>query len=374
MTDDMKEFYSVCSQQRSAQAVIADTLAQLESAPKTANFGFIYATDAMSSKYSELLRQCKQVTGIEHWLGSLGLGVISTGKEHYDLPAVSILLADFDPQEFAMLPLISDEHQLAGGIKTPREFATHFGIIHGDPYNESIQELLTSLYDSLENGFLTGGLTSSQHDHLQVADEIYSGGISGAIFSENISVQTNLSQGCSPVGRKHVVTRSQENVAFTLDQNPALEVLMEAFDVATEEELQEISGGVFIGLCIPGSDRNDYLVRNLVGIDSKNQIFAINDYLHDGAEVIFCERNAQTAIDDMQQMLVSLKDRINQPIKGGLYVSCLGRGRQQFGEDSEEVKMIHEVLGDFPLTGFFANGEIHHDKLYGYTGVLTIFT
>jgi small ligand-binding sensory domain FIST len=36
--------------------------------------------------------------------------------------------------------------------------------------------------------------------------------------------------------------------------------------------------------------------------------------------------------------------------------------------------MIHEALGDFPLTGFFANGEIHHDTLYGYTGVLTLFT
>lgn len=370
----MNEFYSVCSQQRSSQAVIADILAQLESAPTAANFAFIYATDAMASSYSELLRQCKQVTGIEHWLGSLGLGVISTGKEHYDSSAVSILLAEFDPQEFVMLPLISTESQLAEGIKTPREFATHFGIVHGDPLNESTQTLLTQLHRSLENGFLTGGLTSSQHDHLQVADEVYSGGISGAIFSENIAVQTNLSQGCSPVGGKHVITRSQKNVAFTLDDKPALEVLMTDFAVTKEEELQEISGGVFAGLCIPGSDRNDYLVRDLVGVDPKHQIFAVNDYLRDGAEVIFCERNAQTAVDDMQQMLESLKERINKPIKGGLYISCLGRGRQQFGEDSEEIKMIHEVLGEFPLTGFFANGEIHHDKLYGYTGVLTIFT
>lgn len=370
----MDKFYSVCSQQRSAQAVIADTLAQLELAPKSANFGFIYATDAMSVEYPELLRQCKQVTGIEHWLGTLGLGVISTGKEHYDSPAVSILLANFDPQEFAMLPLVDKASQLGKGVKTPRDFMTHFGIIHGDPFNESTQDLVAQLYDSLENGFLAGGLTSSQHEQFQVADEVCSGGISGAIFSENIAVQTNLSQGCSPVGEKHVITRHQDNVAFALDHKPALEVLMEDFGVATKEELQEIFGEVFTGLCIPGSDRNDYLVRNLVGVDPKHQVFAINDYLHDGREVIFCERNAKTAIDDMQQMLVSLKERINKPIKGGLYVSCLGRGRQQFGEDSEEIKMIHEVLGDFPLTGFFANGEIHHNKLYGYTGVLTIFT
>ena len=54
-------------------------------------------------------------------------------------------------------------------------------------------------------------------------------------------------------------------------------------------------------------------------------------------------------------------------------MSCLGRGRHQFGDHSEEVRFIHAVLGDFPLVGFFANGEIHKSALYGFTGVLTLF-
>ena len=32
-----------------------------------------------------------------------------------------------------------------------------------------------------------------------------------------------------------------------------------------------------------------------------------------------------------------------------------------------------ELLGDVPLVGFFAGGEIAHHHLYGYTGVLTVF-
>jgi small ligand-binding sensory domain FIST len=32
------------------------------------------------------------------------------------------------------------------------------------------------------------------------------------------------------------------------------------------------------------------------------------------------------------------------------------------------------MLGDFPLVGFYANGEISRDRLYRYTGVLTLFT
>ena len=39
-----------------------------------------------------------------------------------------------------------------------------------------------------------------------------------------------------------------------------------------------------------------------------------------------------------------------------------------------ETGLIRESLGDFPLIGFFANGEISRDRLYGHTGVLTLFT
>jgi len=35
--------------------------------------------------------------------------------------------------------------------------------------------------------------------------------------------------------------------------------------------------------------------------------------------------------------------------------------------------MIQSALGDVPLAGFFGNGEISHNRLYGYTGVLTLF-
>ncbi|MEM7018315.1 MAG: FIST C-terminal domain-containing protein, partial [Pseudomonadota bacterium] len=58
----------------------------------------------------------------------------------------------------------------------------------------------------------------------------------------------------------------------------------------------------------------------------------------------------------------------------GVYYTCLGRGPSLFiGEENRELKMIQEVLGDFPLTGFFGNGEISNNRLYSYTGVLTLF-
>ena len=45
-----------------------------------------------------------------------------------------------------------------------------------------------------------------------------------------------------------------------------------------------------------------------------------------------------------------------------------------FGGASAELQIVRHALGDVPLTGFFAGGEIARHHVYGYTGVLTVFT
>jgi small ligand-binding sensory domain FIST len=73
-------------------------------------------------------------------------------------------------------------------------------------------------------------------------------------------------------------------------------------------------------------------------------------------------------------MLKGITSRLSAPPRGGVYVSCLGRGVNLFGPDAAELKQIQAALGDVPIVGFYANGEISQDRLYGYTGVLTLFT
>jgi small ligand-binding sensory domain FIST len=75
----------------------------------------------------------------------------------------------------------------------------------------------------------------------------------------------------------------------------------------------------------------------------------------------------------MKRMLGGLAKRAGGAIKGGVYVSCIARGPNLFGAEAQELGLIAETLGEFPLVGFFANGEICRDRLYGYTGVLTLF-
>ena len=58
---------------------------------------------------------------------------------------------------------------------------------------------------------------------------------------------------------------------------------------------------------------------------------------------------------------------------GAIYISCAGRGGPHFGGPDAEMQIIQHALGDIPLVGMFAGGEIAHHHLYGYTGVLTVW-
>jgi small ligand-binding sensory domain FIST len=337
------------------------------------NLGFLYATDAIADHLQEILALCRKTTGVAHWVGTVGVGVCATGREYLDEPAAAVMVAQFEPDSFKVFSGIESaddvkrlELRCGGGQAA-------FALVHADPTNPQLTELITQLADKTESGFLLGGLTSSRQQNLQIADRVLEGGVSGVAFADTVTIATRLTQGCSPIGPRHVVTQAQRNIIVTLDARPALEVFLEDIGETLANEIERIGGIVFVGIPIQGSDTGDYLVRNLVGIDPSNKLIAIGDLLQADAKVMFCRRDADTAREDMGRMLESIKQGLYAPPRGAVYYSCLGRGASLFGTDSEELRMIREALGDVPLVGFFCNGEISHNRLYGYTGVLTLF-
>ncbi len=220
---------------------------------------------------------------------------------------------------------------------------------------------------------MPGGLSSSNGDNLQISDGVSSGGVSGLLFDSEVAVITGHTQGCTPIADKHTITACERNIVVEIDGRPALDVFNQDVGDVIARDLQRVAGYIFAALPIRGSDTSDYMVRNLIGIDTENGLIAIGDLLEPGDELMFCRRDGNSAREDMLRMLEDMRARIDAEPKGAVYYSCLGRGRYQFGDDSEELRMIRDQLGDIPLVGFFANGEIFHNRLYGYTGVLTLF-
>ncbi len=358
-----------------AEQIVAQLLSQLDSVPATANLGFLYLTDALADSAQQILEPLRASTGVAHWVGSVGMGICCTGQEFYDTPAAAVLIGAFPEEAFRVFSGV--RHGLEGFIARFGAWyqtgLTHVALVHGDPANQELPRLIAELPTVLPGGFLVGGITSSNTRNLQIADRVTAGGLSGVVFNQQVGIVTGLTQGCSPIGPKHVITACEHNIIAQIDKRPALDVFYEDIGELLARDLDRVAGYIFAGLPIAGSDTADYLVRNLIGVDIERKLLGIGANVEPGQAIMFCRRDAASALEDLHRMLTDVQQRSGPAACGAVYYSCLGRGRELFGQRSEELQAIRAVLGDIPLVGCYANGEICHHRLYGFTGVLSLF-
>jgi small ligand-binding sensory domain FIST len=365
---------------RNWQEAIRACVQELDPVPPGASLGFVYFSDHLVAHAGAIVDTLRERTGVPHWVGSVGVGVIATGIEYLDEPAVVAMVGNFPPDCFRVFS--GNSRPPAAGSRTANgAYAAHFAVVHADPGTEDVPGLIEDMSRKVESGFLVGGLSSSRSRALQVADEVLQGGLSGVVFSSDVAVATRLTQGCAPIrGTRgagapilHSVTACERNIIVTLDGRPSLEVFNEAAGPELAKDPDRAVHSVLVGLPVPGSDTGDYLVRNVVGIDPRHGMIAIGAPVELGMPVMFCRRGGTAAREDLKRMLDSISADAGAPPKAGLYYACIGRGEHMFGERSAELGLIRDALGDLPLVGFFASGEVSHDRLYGYTGVLTLF-
>jgi small ligand-binding sensory domain FIST len=344
---------------------------RLGTLPATANLGFVYASSPLAEALDLIAARLREATAIDVWIGTGGAGVCASGEEYVEGGAVVVLAAMLPEDGFQVFASASD---FARGQRAPLpRGAASSAVVHGDPRQPDIADAISRL--SAETGaFLVGGLSSADGGALQVAGEVAEGTLSGVLFGSEVEVVTGLSQGCTPVGPAHEVTASQGPWVLTLDGQPAVAVLKADIGEVLARNLERIGGFIHVALPTAGADRRDYVVRNLLAIDLRREAIAVADLLRAGDPVMFVKRDGTEAQADLRGMLEDLRRRsAGRPIRGALYHSCVARGPHMFGPDSAELKMIKRALGPLPLAGFFTNGEIFRDRLYSYSGVLTLF-
>ena len=333
--------------------------------------GFIYFTDLLLPYATEMVDTLKELTGVQDWVGTVGVGIVATGAEYLGEPALALMVADIPSQSYRIFS--GKRRAPLPGERTPTGFAAaHFGIVHGDPQTPDMADLVADMAARVESGYLVGGLSSAAGDTVQVANEVLTGGLSGVVLAADVPVATRHTQGCTPLAARHVVTECEDNIVVTLDGRPALDVFREDVGEVLARDLRRAAEFMHVGFPVKGSDTGDYVVRNLVGIDPKNKLMAVGEIPEPGAALVFCKRDAQTAREDLSRILTELKREV-PAARGALYFSCVGRGEHMFGRRGGELELIRDAIGAVPLVGFFCNGEISHDRLYGYTGVLTLF-
>ncbi len=340
------------------------------------DLGLLYVTDPLAGDLDDILTQLRARTGIADWTGAVAPAICATGVEYFDTPAMAIMALEVPAENYRLVPLITSAQGSDGALEPISNWLTaqhpRFAIVHADPRGAGVLSLVPRLAETTE-AYLVGGLTSTVTKTGQIAGAATGGGLSGVLFGETVPVATGLTQGCSPIGPLHTITAMDSDIVTELDGRLALDVFNEDIGDLLARDLQRVAGYIHAAVPVTGSDTGDYMVRNLLGIDTNQGWLAIGDALTEGDRVMFVRRDGPSAVEDMARMLDALKGRAGPGIRGGVYHSCIARGPNQFGPGSQELAMIREALGDVPVIGFFGNGEISNGRLYTYTGVLSLF-
>jgi small ligand-binding sensory domain FIST len=340
-----------------------------------ANLGFVYVSDPLADALDLIGARLAAATGVRDWVGTGGAAVCSGGREHGEGGAIVALLARLPADSFRLVDGLRHDRPEALRALAARagRDGVGCGVVHGDPRHGGAAQTIAEV--SAQSGaFLVGGLTSARGAPLQLAGRPSEGGVSGVLMNAEVPLITGLSQGCTPIGPVHEVTGSQGPWVLTIDGESALAVLEREIGEVLARNPERIGGYIHAARPEPGSDRADYTVRPLLAIDARRGIIAVGDDLRRGDPLRFVKRDGSAAQADLRRMLDDLVARAaGRPVRGALYHTCVARGAHMFGPDSAELKMIEAALGPVPLAGFFTNGEIYRDRLYVYTGVLTLF-
>jgi small ligand-binding sensory domain FIST len=359
-----------------------------------ATLGLFYLTDALAAQAESVLADAQHRWPGVHFAGTVGVGVCASGVEYMDEPAMVLMMMHLPHAQF----------QLFHGRQPLPEDVAWTALVHADPGTHDLAELLDELAGRTGARYLFGGLTSSRTRSLQWADGLFDAGLSGVAFGDAVQLISRVTQGCQPAGPTRRVTEAERNVVLSLDGQPALPLLLGDVGVTLDRPREAMLQlrDTLVGLTDAGDDARgrggqfgaDTRVRHLVGFDPARDAVAVADQVEPGMQLSFCTRHVEAARRDLVRICTEIREEVEagetllsaseppaepaapapaRQIAGAIYVSCTGRGGAHFGGPSAELRILRQALGDVPLVGFFAAGEIARHHLYGYTGVLTVF-
>lgn len=365
------------------------------------NLGFVYITDTLARYADGILSMLKARTGISSWVGASAAGVCATGVEYTEEPALVVMLGQFSAGTFNVFSGTQRPPALSARTATGAQ-AAWTALVHADPQTPDVPAMLQDMSHKLASGQLFGGVASGRHAPVQIADQLLSGGLSGVVFSEEVTLATALTQGCFPLrgASPHTVTAVQAQQLLALDHQRAFDVLVadaglapkpyasntenHAIDLSLRHALHALARqGLFVG--VEGKEESEspsrraYVVRNILALDPGSGAVTSTVDLHVGQRITFCTRDETAARKDLVRICAEMRDEIfdsatgARTVQGAVYISCVARGGHLFGEQGEELRLIQSHLGSVPLVGFYGNGEINGRQLHGYSGVLVVF-
>jgi small ligand-binding sensory domain FIST len=374
--------------ERAVEDVSRQALTALGARPTLA---FVFVSHHHGPSFAPVARRIEATTRTEHLIGCTGEAIVGTGQEIEGRPAVSLWLAHLPGASVRSMRFEFEQTSEGGSFlgwpdDLPEAWPAGSAlIVLGEPFSFPVDPFLARMNEDHAGVPVLGGMASgawrSGENRLLLGGEEFSDGAVAALVGGPVRVRPVVSQGCRPIGQHFVVTKAQQNVILELGGRPALAQLAELFQGLSPHEQSLVQNGLHVGRVTNEYQdqfgRGDFLVRNVIGIDPKSGAVATGDMVRPGQTVQFHIRDAETADDDLNQLVHAAGEQSRGAAAGALLFTCNGRGTRLFGRPHHDAAVIRQHLGDLPTAGFFAQGELGpiggRNFIHGFTASLVLF-
>ncbi|MEA3372446.1 MAG: FIST N-terminal domain-containing protein [Campylobacterota bacterium] len=272
--------------------------------------------------------------------------------------------------------LIESSKALVEGL--PQDGLRHIFVL-ADSLKTNGSEL-TKGVNSISEVSVTGGLAGDdmRFDHTLVfidgpAEEMAAVAI--GFYGESLHVRIGCKAGWDEFGAERVVTKSEGNIVYEIDDKPALEL----YENYLGEYIKDLpASGLLFPLNIKEHDSDNEVIRVMMGINEDRSIVFAGD-IPQRSIVRLMRTNIENLIDGASLAANAITPH-NTKRSLALTVSCSGRRSVLKQLVDEEIEVIQEILGDqTQLVGFYSYGEIApfsddllDCKLHNQTMTLTV--
>ena len=342
------------------------------------------------SVFDDFGPRLQAATGAEHVFGCTGERLIGSERETGEEPALSLWA--MSAPDAQLTPIDVTASQSTGNSV---EFNTYpvvdtqknpFLILLGDPFSFPMAPYLEELNQRVPGlpvigAMASGGLGAGQNLLFREHRTDHEGAI-GLLIEGGVELHPAVSQGCRPVGRPHVITRTEGNLLVSLGGKPAARVLHTTMSEISEADQELLRNGPALGLAVDPLksvfERGDFLLRGIIGHRPEDDALAIADTsLRVGMTVQFLVRDSDSAGEDLTALAKMGAEGHDPSATGALIFSCNGRGPKMFGCDNHDIDCVQAAFDKpIPAAGFFAMGEIgpvgKQNFLHGFTASVGI--
>ncbi|GAA4246137.1 MULTISPECIES: FIST signal transduction protein [Winogradskyella] len=282
--------------------------------------------------------------------------------------SITITAMEFEKSQFVIRTSNVLDADL-DSFKTGKELVQQFPA-------EGLKYLFVVSEGSFINGSqLTKGMSSSNDDNLLIT-----GGLCGddtrfektlasynenpkegeivavGFYGETLEVTFSIHGGWTPFGPERTVTKSEGNILFELDGQPALDL----YKTYLGDKAKDLPGAALLyPLNVKSDDEAQSIVRSILNINEDDNSVILAGDIKENSKVQLMMTNVDNIANASERAArQALEYRKNKP-EIAFLVSCIGRKLVLDQRVEEEIEEVIEVLGQgTTVSGFYSYGEI----------------